>query len=110
MTKVLNSQSNPLTEKASVSFRTLRGTMLETKADVSKERNAQNENEMDLNSCLGKIKNDIKHGNAMLRSTRIRKSCNYLPENSVKQRKSYFCTPETGYFTQKVEFNQMAML
>lgn len=36
ITKVLNSQSHPLLESASVSFKTLRGTMLESKADLSK--------------------------------------------------------------------------
>ena len=108
MTKVLNSQSNPLTEKASITFQTLRGTMLESKADVSKEK--KDSDEMDLNACLKKIKDDLKHGNAMMRSAKIRKNCNYLPENSVKQRKAFFCTPETGYLQQKVEFNQMAML
>jgi len=45
-----------------------------------------------------------------MRSQRIRKAANYLPENSVKQRKAYFCTNETGYLVQKVNFNQMAML
>ena len=82
MTKVLNSQSNPLTETASISFKNLRGTMLEHKADPNKQH--KDEEEVDLNACLGKIKDDMKHGSAIIRSTRIRKACNYLPENSVK--------------------------
>ena len=36
MTKILNKQTNPLLEKPSISFNSLRGTMLEHKADVSK--------------------------------------------------------------------------
>ena len=108
MTKILNSQTNPLIEPASISHKTLRGTMLEHKADVQKERSS--ENEADLNASLAKVKADIKHGSAMARSTRIRKACNFLPENSVKQRKAYFCTPESGYLHQKVVFNQMAQM
>lgn len=46
----------------------------------------------------------------MLRSTKIRKACNYLPEESVKQRKAYFCAPESGFFQKKVEFNQLATM
>lgn len=76
---------------------------------MSKEKKSDDD-DFDINTCLAKVKGDLKHGNAVMRSTRIRKSCNYLPENSVKQRKSYFCTPDTGYLCQKVEFNQMAML
>lgn len=64
---------------------------------------------MDLSACLDKIKPEKKHALAMVRSTRIRKNCNFLPEQSVKQRKAYFCG-ENGYLSQKVNFNQMAML
>mmetsp|Transcript_15711 Transcript_15711/g.24124 ORF Transcript_15711/g.24124 Transcript_15711/m.24124 type:complete len:199 (-) Transcript_15711:16-612(-) len=45
-----------------------------------------------------------------MRSTRFRKACNFLPENSVKQRKAYFCHKDTGALCQKVEFNQMASM
>jgi len=82
--------------------------MLEHKANQSKENH--DDAEVDLNKCLEQIKPETKHTMAMMRSSRIRKASNYLPENSVKQRKAYFCTPETGYLNQKVEFNQMAML
>jgi len=78
--------------------------MLESKADLHKNRQDDGE-EVDLNHSLSKIKPDIKHGNALLRSTRIRKTCNFLPEISVKQRKAYYCTNETGYFHQKVVYN-----
>jgi len=70
----------------------------------------KDDEEVDLNACLAKIKPDTKHAAAMMRSAKIRSKCNYLPENSVKQRKAYFCTPETGYLNQKYVFNQMAML
>ena len=46
----------------------------------------------------------------MMRSGKIRKNANYLPEQSVKQRKAYFCTKDTGYFEKKVVFNQMAQM
>ena len=108
MTKVLNSQSSPLLESARISFKNLRGTLLEHKADSSKQ--TSDEQEVDLNACLQKIKPEKKHMLAIARSNKIRKSCNYLPEASVKMRKAYYCTPETGYLQQKVKFNQMAML
>jgi hypothetical protein len=69
--------------------------MLEHKCDSAKERNSD---EVDLNKCLDKIKADFKHGSAVARSNRIRKAANWLPENSIKQRKAYYCTPDTGYF------------
>lgn len=108
MTKVLNTQSSPLTADASISYRNLRGTIMEHKADPNKEH--KSEDEVDLNACLAKIKPDTKHASAMIRSTRFRAKANYLPEISVKQRKAYFCTPDTGYLNQKYVFNQMAML
>jgi len=93
MTKILNKQSNPLLDKPSISFKTLRGTMLEHKADVSKQIQAADNNNdlMDVSSSFKKIKEELKHASAMVRSGRIRKYANFLPENSVKQRKSYYC-------------------
>jgi len=82
MTKVMNSQSNPLLDKSNISYKNLKGTMLEHKASSSKQD--LDEAEVDLNACLDKIKPDKKHAIAVARSQRLRKSCNYLPENSVK--------------------------
>jgi hypothetical protein len=96
MTKILNSKSTPMLQPASLSFRTLRGTMLQHKADPNRDRADQDE--VDLNACLAKIKDDVKYGNAVLRSAKIRKHCSFLPENSIKQRKAYFCAPESGFF------------
>jgi len=95
MTKVMNSKSNPLMDKASLSFKVLRGTMLEHKADNDKQ--SHDDAEVDLNACLEKIKPEKKFAIGVARSTKIRKAANFLPETSVKQRKAYFCTPESGY-------------
>ena len=108
MTKVLNSQSHPLTEAASISHRNLRDTILESKADPNKIQ--KDDVEVDLNLCLGKVKPEVKYAAAMVRSSRIRANANFLPELAVKQRKSYYCTKETGFLEQKYTFNQMAML
>jgi hypothetical protein len=91
LTKLLNSNSNPLLQKASISYRTLRNTMLENRADENKEAKGEDE-EVDLNSCVAKIKDDMKHGAAVVRSSKIRSSANFLPEDSIKRRKAYFCT------------------
>lgn len=109
LTKLLNSNSNALLNPASISYRTLRNTMLENRADENKEAKAEDE-EVDLNSCVAKIKDDMKHGSAVVRSSKLRTSANFLPEESVKRRKAYFCTNETGYLHTKVVFNQMAQM
>lgn len=109
LTKLLNSNSNPLLEKASISYRTLRNTMLENRADENKESKGEDD-EVDLNAALAKIKDDIKHGSAVMRSSKLRQMANFLPEESVKRRKAYYCTAETGYLHKKVNFNQMAQM
>lgn len=62
--------------------------MLEHKADVSKQVVARGENaddqQMDVDQAFKKIKEEVKHSSAMMRSSRIRKNANFLPENSVK--------------------------
>lgn len=59
----------------------------------------------------GKLTNHDKFSNALARSNRIRKACEYLPEDSVKVRKAYFCNQQTGYFNKKVAgVNPMAMM
>jgi hypothetical protein len=40
--------------------------------------------------------------NAILRSSKIRGAFDYLPEDSLKIRKAYFCKENTGYFNKKV--------
>lgn len=56
--------------------------MLEHKADPNKE--VKENNEVDLNASLAKVQSEKKHATAVMRSQRIRKAANYLPENSVK--------------------------
>ena len=48
--------------------------------------------------------------NALARSTRIRKAYDYLPEESLKTRKSYFCRENTGYFNKTVSSNPLASM
>lgn len=60
--------------------------MLEHKADVSKQAvvAAPGQDIMDVQASFNKIKEEIKHASAMVRSGRIRKHANFLPEQSVK--------------------------
>jgi len=83
--------------------------MLENRADENKESKGEDD-EVDLNAALAKIKDDIKHGSAVMRSSKLRQMANFLPEESVKRRKAYYCTAETGYLHKKVNFNQMAQM
>jgi hypothetical protein len=53
----------------------------------------------------------MSYSNALTRSTRIRKGCEYLPEDAVKLRKSFFCKENDGYLNKKVGgVNPMAMM
>lgn len=57
------------------------------------------------------IKADAREGSALARSQRIRKACEYLPEDAVKVRKAYFCHAQHGYLNKKVDgVNPMAMM
>jgi hypothetical protein len=57
------------------------------------------------------MKADAKEGSALARSTRIRKACEFLPEDSVKIRKAYFCHAQHGYLNKKVAaVNPLAMM
>ena len=67
MTVVLNSSSNPLLESANLSYKTLRDTILQHKADMNKEPKDEDD-EVDINKSISKIKDDLKFGNAMIRS------------------------------------------
>ena len=98
LTKVLNRPSNPLLEKPCVSYKSLRGTLMQHKADTEKSKCINAESEaIDLMACFKKIKDDSKHGAAMTRSTRVRMYSNYLAEESLKQRKAFFTAKDTGY-------------
>lgn len=57
------------------------------------------------------MKSYVGCSNAIARSTRIRKSAEYLPIEAVKSRKAYFCNEGNGYLTRKVAaVNPMAMM
>ena len=61
--------------------------MLEHKADVGKRDSAtqdESQESMDVTASLNKIKDQEKHGSAVMRASRFRKNCNFLSENSVK--------------------------
>lgn len=84
LTKVLNRPSNPLLEKPSITYKTLRGTIMEHKADPDKHASVGDDDAIDLVACFKKVKDDVKFGAGMQRSTRIRQFANFLPEDSVK--------------------------
>ena len=51
------------------------------------------------------------HSNALIRSVRIRNAAEYLPEDSVKVRKAFYCRENTGYLNKKVGgVNPLAMM
>ena len=54
-----------------------------------------------------KVKDDVKDNNALARSAIVRKHCEFLMEDSLKVRKSYFCKEQTGYFHKKINSNPL---
>ncbi len=110
VTKLMYSPDSPLIAKVLISHRTLKKTMLEKQADFSKD--SAPGLELDLPKILEeKVKPDIKEGSALTRSTRIRKACEFLPEDAIKLRKSFYCAEKTGYFNKKVATaNPLAMM
>jgi hypothetical protein len=78
-----------------MSHRTLKKTFLEKQADFTKDEAPGLD--LDLPKLLeDKVKTDTKEGSALARSTRIRKASEFLPEDAVKLRKSYYCAEKTG--------------
>ncbi len=55
--------------------------------------------------------NDTVISNALMRSTKIRAAAEYLPEDSLKLRKAFYCKENTGYLNKKVSaMNPFAMM
>jgi hypothetical protein len=100
VTKIMYAPDNPTLNKASMSISSLKNTFFEKFADFSKEDPAT---QFDVIKAIEEeVKSDVKDANAMLRSTRLRKACEFLPEDSVKNRKAFFCKENTGYLNKKV--------
>eukprot|EP00347_Sterkiella_histriomuscorum_P016616 403352504 len=107
ITKLMYAPDNALLQPANLSFRALKKTIFEKLADFTKEDPGQ----IDVIQVLDQVKSDVKDNNALARSTRIRKACEYLPEDAVKVRKAYFCKENEGYLNKKVGgVNPMAMM
>ena len=110
VTKLMHSPDSALLGKVQISHRTLKKTILEKQADFTKDVSPGLE--LDLPKILEeKVKTDLKEGSALARSTRIRKACEFLPEDSVKLRKAFYCAEKTGYLNKKVAAaNPLAMM
>ena len=70
------------------------------------------EEPIDVNKCLEEgTTTDIKETMALVRSNRLRKNAEWLPEQSMKVRKAFFCNNTDGYLNKKVEAaNPMNMM
>jgi len=53
--------------------------------------------------CLEETDQNVREGQALKRSQRLRKTCEFLPEQSIKVRKAFFCNATDGYLNKKVE-------
>lgn len=110
VTKIMYAPDSPLLQKVQLSHRTLKKTMLEKLADFGKDQAPGTD--LDIPKVLEtNIKQDQREGSVLARSTRIRKSAEYLTEDAVKIRKSFFCHEKNGYFNKKVDgVNPLAMM
>jgi hypothetical protein len=77
-------------------------------ADREKERDDE---PIDVMSTLDEIEMTVRETQVLKRSNRIRKACEFIPENAVKKRKAFFCAAGTGYLNKEPgAANQMNMM
>jgi hypothetical protein len=110
VTKLMYSPDSPVLQKVQLSHKTLKKTILEREANFEKDEAPGLD--LDIPKTLESgIKQNDRETNALARSTRIRKACEYLPEDSVKIRKAFFCQGEKGYLNKQVAgVNPMQMM
>ena len=84
--------------------------MYEALADFTKDQAPGVD--MDVGKALeDQVKVDAREGSALARSQRIRKASEFLPEDAVKIRKSFYCNEKHGYLNKKVAgTNPLAMM
>ena len=98
--RYMNEPKNKLLEKARLSYATLFGTIFEKDAD--KERRMP-DGQVDIVQMLEeKTDTDAREGQALARSKKIRQKAEWLPENAIRNRKSFYCKETDGYFTREV--------
>lgn len=105
--RYLHEPKNSLMEPARLSFKALHQTLFETDADMTKEAVQE---QVDLHKMLeeGEAKQN-RENYALVRSGKLRKNAEILPENSLKLRKAYFCHDKEGFFSREVEAPKMDM-
>ena len=67
--------------------------------------------QIDLNKVLdeGDASSQKREAQAIARSQKTRKACDFIPESALKSRKAFFCNETDGFLTRKVPNNQMNM-
>jgi hypothetical protein len=106
--KYMNEPKNALVEPASLSFKTLHKTKFECDADTSKE---QPSSPIELKKVLAEgDEGQKREQQALARSTKIRKHSEFIPEDALKVRKSFFCRAKSGFFEQEVANKSMSMM
>lgn len=107
MTKYLNIPDDPRLNEITIRHKLLKDTVLERRGNLAKE---VDDEPFELKKVLEDVKQDAREGSGLARSARFRKAATYLPEDSVKRRKSYFCIGEQAHFARTIPSNPMAML
>ncbi len=92
ITKFLQSNDSPALQKVSLSHKTLKKTFFEKEANFEKDEAPGLS--LDVPKLLDEgIKQNDRETNALARSTRLRKASEFLPEDSMRIRKAYYCHP-----------------
>lgn len=80
------------------------------KLHIDKDAVQDIQNKVDYAKLAEEVKEDVRFGNALARSTRVRAAANYLPEHAVLNRKAFFCRPQNGYLHREVQTNQLTQM
>ena len=107
--RYMNEPKNILLEPAKLAYSTLFGTKLQV--DAANDRKFSQE-QIEVSKLLEEgTEQNTKEGAALKRSQRIRKTGNNLPEDSVKNRKAFYCDEKKGYLNKECEAaNPMNMM
>ena len=98
--RYMNEPKNKLLEEASVSYKTLFGTIFEKDSNVNRHLP---EEPIDINKCLEEgTDTNLREGQAIKRSQRLRKNHEFLTESTMRTRKAYYGNAANGYFNKEV--------
>jgi len=99
--RYMNEPKNILLQPARLAYSTLFGTKFQKDADPERKFTQE---QIDIVKTLEEgIELNTKETQALARSKRIRSMAEILPEDAVKNRKSFYCHDKKGYLSKDVQ-------